>query len=197
MKELKIYSLVLIAFTFATINLSAQEIEETRSPRERLSLVTMEGSVTNIVKETREITLMGSQGNLITITASDAVERFDEIVVGDVISFEYWTYMKAEFREPTAEELAEPIVVVVDGGKTPEGMDPAAVVGAIVKAVVTIEVLNRPFMLATIKGPRGNYMTIQMEDEELITELHIGQVLIFTYAEAIAVSLKKVSSNKE
>jgi len=196
MKTFKIYSLLLIAFTFATINLSAQESQDKRPPREKWSLVTMEGTVTNIVKETREVTLMGSKGNLVTITADAAVERFDEIAVDDVISFEYWTYMKAEFRKPTAEELAEPIVVIVEGGKAPEGIDPAAVVGAVVKAVVTIEVLNRPFMLVTIKGPRGNYMTIQMEDKELIQQLHIGEVLIFTYAEAVAVSLKKVNADK-
>lgn len=196
MKTLNIYSFVLITFLFATINLSAQEKEDNRTPRERVTLVTMEGTVSNIVKETREITLMGSQGNLMTITASDAIERFDEIAIDDVITFDYWTYMKAEFRQPTPEELAEPIVVLAEGGKAPEGMDPGAVVGAIVKAVVTIEVLNRPFMLATIKGPGGNYMTIQMEDEELMTQLHIGQVLIFTYAEAIAVSLTKVNSVK-
>lgn len=195
MKTLKIYSIVLIAFTFATITLSAQETQE-RPSREKWSLVSMEGTVTKIVKETREVTLMGPQGGLVTITAGEAVERFDEIAVDDVIAFEYWTYMKAEFREPTEEELAEPIVVVVDAAKAIEGMDPAAVVGAIVKAVVTIEVLNRPFMLATIKGPRGNYMTIQMEDEKLITELHIGQVLILTYAEAIVVSLNKVNPGK-
>ena len=195
MKTLKIYSIVLIAFTFATITLSAQETQE-RPSREKWSLVSIEGTVTKIVKETREVTLMGPQGGLVTITAGEAVERFDEIAVDDVIAFEYWTYMKAEFREPTEEELAEPIVVVVDAAKAIEGMDPAAVVGAIVKAVVTIEVLNRPFMLATIKGPRGNYMTIQMEDEKLITELHIGQVLIFTYAEAIVVSLNKVNPGK-
>jgi len=195
MKTFKIYSIVLIAFTFATITLSAQETQE-RPSREKWSLVSIEGTVTKIVKETREVTLMGPQGGLVTITAGEAVERFDEIAVDDVIAFEYWTYMKAEFREPTEEELAEPIVVVVDAAKAIEGMDPAAVVGAIVKAVVTIEVLNRPFMLATIKGPRGNYMTIQMEDEKLITELHIGQVLIFTYAEAIVVSLNKVNPGK-
>ncbi len=196
MKTFKIYSLLLIAFTFVTINLLAQESQDKRPPREKWSLVTMEGTVTNIVKETREVTLMGSKGNLVTITADAAVERFDEIAVDDVISFEYWTYMKAEFRKPTAEELAEPIVVIVEGGKAPEGIDPAAVVGAVVKAVVTIEVLNRPFMLVTIKGPRGNYMTIQMEDKELIQQLHIGEVLIFTYAEAVAVSLKKVNADK-
>lgn len=193
MKKSKIYLLLLVVFTFVTINISAQENNDSTTLRERVSLVTMEGTVTNIIKETREVTLTGVQGNLMTITASDAIERFDEITIGDVITFDYWTYMMAEFREPTAEELAEPIVVLAEGGKASEGMDPTAAIGAIVKAVVTIEVLNRPFMLATIKGPGGNYMTIQMEDEELITQLHIGQVLIFTYAEAIAISLKKVS----
>lgn len=196
MKTLKIYSLLLIAFTFSTINLSAQESQDKRPPREKWSLVTMEGTVTDIKKETREVTLMGSKGDLVTMTADEAVERFDEIAVDDVISFEYWTFMKAEFRKPTPEELETPLVVVAEAGKAPEGIDPAAVVGAVVKAVVTIEVLNRPFMLATIKGPGGNYMTIQMEDEELIQELHIGEVLIFTYAEAVAISLKKVNSDK-
>jgi hypothetical protein len=156
----------------------------------------MQGKVTSIVKETREITLMGPRGDLVTMTASEAVERFDEIAVDDVITFDYYTYMMAEFRQPTSQELAEPIVVVAEGGKAPEGMDPGAVVGAVVKAVVTIEVLNRPYMLATIRGPRGNYMTLDVEDEELLTELNIGQQIIFYYAEAVAVSLEKVNTGE-
>lgn len=161
------------------------------APREQVSLETAQGRVTAINKDTREITLMKSEGDLLTFTASDSVERFDEIAVGDVIAFEYYTKVKAEFRAPTAEELAEPLVVLVDGGKAPEGMDPATIIGAQVKAVVTIEILNRPFMLATVKGPNGNYMSIKMEDEEFMTKLHIGQVVILTYTEAMAVSLKK------
>jgi len=196
MKSLKIYSLVLIAFIFITNNVTGQESQDTRPPKEKWSLVAMQGTVTAIVKESREITLMGPRGDLVTITAGEAVERFDEIAVDDVITFEYYTYMMAEFREPTAEELAEPIVVIAEGGKAPEGMDPGAVVGAVVKAVVTIEVLNRPYMLATIRGPQGNYMTLDVEDEELMKELHIGQVLIFYYAEAVAVSLEKVDQTE-
>jgi len=184
---------VLVALALITINVSAQENNDL-SPREKVILETVQGTVTKIVKETREITLMGVEGNLMTMTAGEAVERFDEIAVNDIITFDSWTYLKAEFRQPTAEELEEPIVMLAEGGKAPEGMDPGAAIGAIVKAIVTIEVLNRPSMLATVKGPQGNYLTIQMEDEELIQKLHIGQVLILTYAEAIAVSLEKVSS---
>ena len=194
MKLLKIYSLVLIGIMLISTNAFSQEDQDSRPAREKWNLVAMQGTVTEIVKETRDITLQGTDGKLVTITAGEAVERFDEIGVGDVMTFEYWEYLKAEFRKPTAEELAEPLTVMAEGGKAPEGMDPAAVVGAMVKAVVSIEALNRPLMLATVKGPRGNYVTLPMEDEVLITELNIGQVLILTYAEAVAVSLTKVSA---
>ena len=191
MKTIKIYLITLIAIAF--INVNAQESNDNRPPREKWNLVTMEGTVTEVVKETRAITLMGRNGDHTTIIADESVERFDEITVDDVLTVDYWTYMMAEFRQPTLEELAEPLIIVADAGKAPEGMDPAAAVGAIVRAIVTIEILNRPYMLATVRGPAGNYMTIQMEDEELIQQLNIGQVLILTYAEAVVVSLTKVN----
>lgn len=188
MKTTKTAFYILILFAFISINSYGQE------DKEKWSLVTAQGKVTAINKDTREITLMGPQGELATVTASDAVKRFDEISVGDMIIFDYYTYMKAEFRQPTEAELNEPLVILVEGGKAPQGMDPAAIVGAQVKAVVTVEILNRPAMLATVKGPRGNYTSIPMEDEALMTQLHIGQVVILTYTEAMALSLEKVGT---
>ncbi len=192
MKQCRIYPIILFAIALS-FNAFGQDNEETRPTREKWFQVEMEGTVSDINPETREITLIGPKGNLVTIIASDAVKRFDEIEVNDIIAFEFWTYMKAEFRKPTPEEEAEPIVMIAEAGKAPEGMPPGAVVGAVVKAIVTIEVLNRPFMLVTIKGPKGNFMTIEVEDPAILTELHIGQVVIFTYAEAVAVSLQKVN----
>lgn len=153
----------------------------------------MEGTVTSIDSNTREITVMGPKGDLLTVNAGEEVKRFNEIKVNDIISFEYYTYIKAEFRQPTSEELEEPLVVVAEGGKAPENMDPAAVLGAVVKAVVTVEVINRPEMLVTVKGPRGNYVSIPVEDTSLLEQLHIGEVVVLTYAEAVALSLKKMN----
>lgn len=187
MKPLVNTTLILFFFAFLSVSVYGQD----QPPKEKWSLESTEGTVTTINSETREITLKGPDGDLVTVTASDQVKRFDEIQVGDIITFEYYTYMMAEFRQPTKEELAEPLVALAEGGKAPEGMDPGAVVGAIVKAVVTIEILNRPMMLATVKGPRGNYLTVEMEDEALMQKLHIGQQVILTYAEAMAISLTK------
>ncbi len=191
MKSFLSFTLTLVFITFLSIPMYGQTTENTEPSREKASLVSMAGTVTTLVKESREITLKGADGELVTMVASDEVKRFDEIEIGDVMTFEYYTYIKAEFREPTAEEIAEPLTLLAEGGKAPEGMDPAAVVGALVKAIVTIEILNRPNMLATVRGPRGNYLSIQMEDEALMQRLNIGQKVILTYAEAIAVSLEK------
>lgn len=192
MKTFKFYAIALFFCTFLTYPLLAQDLDSTIEPRERLSLVTMQGTVTDIVKETRDVTLKGANGELVTVTAGPEVERFDEITVGDIITFDYYTYLKAEFRTPTATELAEPFVVLEGEDKAPAGEAPAAAVGEMVKAIVTIEILNRPQMLATVEGPNGNYLTIPMTDAAFMEKLHIGQVVILTYAEAVAVSLTKV-----
>lgn len=192
MKTSKFYALMLIAFVLFTGNLCAQEAQDGIPSREKMELQTMTGTVKAINADTREITLMGEDGELTTITAGEEVERFNEIAVGDAITFDVYTYLKAEFREPTAEEIAEPVVVIAEAAKTTMEDAPAGAVGAMMKAVVTIEVLNRVNMLATVMGPGGNFLTIPMEDKELITKLHVGQVVILTYAEAIAVSLEKL-----
>ncbi|MFY0626365.1 MAG: hypothetical protein JXR07_08730 [Reichenbachiella sp.] len=185
--------LIALFILVGTSSMFAQEETDKRPPREKWFLEAVEGTVKEINKETRDITLMGQQGELITFTASEEVKRFDEIAVGDVIAFEYWTYIKAEFRRPTAEELATPIEMIAEAGKAPDDMAPGAMIGAVVKAVVSIEVINRPYMIVTVRGPQGNYTTLPVEDPALIEQLNVGEIVILTYAEAVAVALEKKS----
>ncbi|GGZ72969.1 hypothetical protein GCM10007028_07540 [Algibacter mikhailovii] len=176
-----------------TFNLSfAQEAKNDMPTKEKVAYVELMGTIKEINKETREITVIGSEGELHTFTAGEDVKRFDEIAVGEVITFGFYKFLKAEFRKPTEEEIAEPLMVIADAEKAGMDMEPGVVIGAMVKAVVTIQVINLTYMYVTIKGPQGNYTTIDVEDEELIKKLHVGQVVIMTYGEAIAVSLTKV-----
>jgi len=194
MKILKIYSL-LIAFLLVTINVNAQNsLESKLAPKEKISVVTLKGTVSSIEKETREITLIGERGEMVSFVADDAIERFDEIGVGDAIAVEYRRYMKAEFRAPTAEEIAEPLFVIEDARKTTKDKDPGAVAGGLIRAVVTIEAIHRPLMIVVVQGPEGNFATIEAEDVSLLEKLHVGQVVILTYAEVVAISLEKLSS---
>lgn len=202
MKNFKNYFLVLMVLALSacggtkqdenTVTETPEVKEEAPVIKEDWSLITVTGTVTAINKETRNITLMGEKGNLVTVKADESVERFDEIAEGDEISFDYLVYVMAEFRDPTPEEIAKPLEIMVDAAKAPKDLAPAGATSTIMKGVVTIEALNRPFMLGTVRGPRGNYMTLPMKDAAFMETLHIGQVLVLTYAEATAISLTKL-----
>ena len=191
---MNVFKKCLVVFTIllASQITFAQDKDNDIPTKEISEVVEVKGTITDINKETRDITIMGSKGDLHTITAGPEVERFDEIEVGEVVTFDFYKYVKAEFRKPTEAELAEPLVIIAEAGKAGLDVEPGAAVGAMVKAVVTIQVINLPFMYVNIQGPEGDFTTIHMKDKDLIQQLHVGQVVILTYAEAVAVSLTKV-----
>ena len=171
----------------------AQQTEERRPSRSAWKLSATVARVESIDHVTREVTLRGPSGELVTIEADDRIQRLDEIAAGDFVLAEFWTYIEAEFRDPTPEEKNIPLVILAEGEKAIADAPPGASFVAVARAVVTIEIINRPDMLVTVKGPGGNYVAVPVEDSELIKELRIGEVLVLTYAEALAISLEKVS----
>ncbi len=187
-----VLAFVLIGLIATSTALFAEKSSERRPPREKWELISIDATIEAIDHESREVTLRGPMGNLMTVEADDRVERLNEFKVGDIIHAEYWTFLKAEFRNPTPAEKDEPFAILVEGGKAPEGWDPSVEIGAVVQAVVTIEIIDRPDMLVTVKGPGGNYVSIPVEDATLLEKLKIGEVVILTYAEALALSLEKV-----
>ena len=170
----------------------AQEGTERRPMRERWEELTIKAVIEAVDPEKREVLLRGPEGNLMTVTAGENVKRFNEIEVGDMVTAQFWTYLKAEFREPTEAEKAEPLVVLAGWGKAPKGKPPGAVVGETIKAVVSIEIINRPDMFVTVRSPRGHYVSIPVEDNDLITQLNVGEVVVLTYTEAVVLTLEKI-----
>lgn len=189
---LKRYIMFSVIFFITVSNMAfGEEPKGRRPPRAALDMIDIEARVEAIDYEKRELVLRGPMGNLTTIKAGDDVKRFNEIETGDTIKASYWTYLQAGFREPTEDEKNNPIVILAEKAKTVKELPPGAVVGALVKAVVSIEIINRPDMMVTVKGPRGNYVTITASDAKLLEELRIGEIVILTYAESVALALEK------
>jgi len=159
--------------------------------KERWFLVSVEGVVDSIDRDQRKVTLKDEAGNQVELAVSDQVQRFDEIDLGDTVLLEYWTFLKAEFRAPTEDEKENPIAVLAAAGKAPEDVDPAAAVGAIVRAVVTVAAINRDGREAAIQGPKGGIVVLPVRDDAVLDNLKVGEIVIMTYAEAVAVSLVK------
>ena len=82
-------------------------------------------------------------------------------------------------------------MVLDAAGKAPPGTSPAAGGLRRIRVVTTIEGLDRPTQTITVKGPRGNYLTTRVADPSRLTQMRIGENIVVTYTEALAVSLEK------
>ena len=158
--------------------------------RDNYVLLNYTGTITDIDYPNREMTLKGPEGRLETFFVDKAVQRFNEAKVGDKVSMDYCLGVSAEVRNPTAEEKQNPLVVLDTAGKTGPEAAPAAYDVRRIRAVVTIESLDRKAQTVTVKGPRGKYFTTRVADPARFERVRIGDTILMTFTEATAISLK-------
>jgi Cu/Ag efflux protein CusF len=177
----------------ATLGLAASAFAQAKPPlsAEHAALATVTAKVQAIDQTTREVTLKGPLGNVVTFTVDKRVARLNEVKVGDDVTVDYYVSVAAEVRPPTDAEKATPVTVMKETAKAPAGTEPAAGVLHITKAVVTVEGLDRPTKCVTVMGPKGNMATIEVADVASLSKLRIGDTVVITYTEALAVSLQK------
>jgi hypothetical protein len=174
--------------------LSAEETtgaSATPMSRQKTVLATVTASVEAIDLTNREVTLKGPLGNSVTFTVDQRVKRLNEVKVGDFVRADYYVSIAAELREPTAAEKEHPLEVTQAAAKAPAGASPGAGGLRQFKVVTTIEGLDRPTQTVTVKGPRGNYLTARVADPSRLTKARIGDNIVITYTEALAISLEK------
>jgi hypothetical protein len=159
---------------------------------ERMIAKQITAQITAIDPKTRDITLEGPMGNTITMTAGEAVTRFDEFAVGDLIQASYAESLSGELRAPTEVELENPWVELDATAIAKENIGPGAGVGRVVRAVCTIEGLNRASRTVTVQDPRGAFHVIPDVDPAKMEGVNIGDTIILTYSKALALTLEKV-----
>jgi len=155
------------------------------------------GTITDIDYPNREVTLKDSQGRIETFSVSKDVQRLNEAKVGDKVSVDYYFGFNAEVRKPTAEEEQNPLVVLEATGRAEPDAAPAGLSMRQIRAVVTIEGLDRAKETVTVKGPRGKYWVARVADPSRLDQVHIGDTIVMTFTEAAAISLKPAGKETE
>jgi hypothetical protein len=157
----------------------------------RAAAVRVSAVIAAIDLENRELTLETPLGDFVTVTADAAIQRLDEFQVGDAIVATYMTSLAGEVREPTEEELEEPWLEL--DGEMIAGMDmPPGIAGArVIRAVCTIEGMNRVTGTAMIRDPRGKFHVIGDIPPEKFEGRMLGETIVMVYSEAIALTLER------
>jgi hypothetical protein len=197
MKKILSYSILCAALLAASRYALFAEDEPSKPSRQDAVLMTVSAKVEALNLTNREITLKGPMGNTVTFTVDKRVKRLNEVKVGDYITADYYVSLAADLREPTAEEEQHPITILEGAAKAPPGTSPAAGGLRRFKVVTTVEGLDRPTQTITVKGPRGNYVTARVADPSNLTKMKIGDHIVVTYTEALAISLEKAKKKSE
>jgi hypothetical protein len=188
---------VLCVALFSAIH--AEDAKVTTKPVPALGeLITVKlvAKVQAIDLKTRELTLLGPTGTVVTLTVDPRVKRLAEVKVGDELAIEYGVELAAEIRPATEEEKKNPLATHDEVIRLPEGKTPSGGGVRMIKAVATVESVDRTGSTAQLKGPRGNWANVRVKDPALLASLHAGDSVIVTYTEAMAVELRKVDASK-
>jgi hypothetical protein len=155
------------------------------------ALVTATATVQALNLQKRELTLQNPLGDVFTVTVDKAVKRLDEIHRGDKVTTKYYISVAAELRDPTEEEKKNPIMVTEGTTKAPKEASPAAASLKVTKVVATVEGIERPTRMLTLKGPNGNYHSVRARDVKRLEQLHLGDTIVVTFTEAYAIAVEK------
>jgi len=141
-------------------------------------------------REARTVTLKGPQGNSRTIQARADSNNIDKIVVGDEVNVEFIQHMSIEVfendgQEPGAGAMAAS--AVNKEGENPAGME---VLTTVMTAIV--EDINIEANTFKLRWPSGDVLQYEAQDPENLKKAAVGDLVVLTFTEAIAMSLVEV-----
>ena len=154
--------------------------------------VVVTAQVEAINHETREVTLRGPEGNIVSFVASEEARNLDQVQVGDTVIAEYKQDLSIQViagdgTAPGAGELSAMT-------RTAEGEMPglAAVNTTVVSA--TVEEINLEANTFKLKGPNGEVNEYVARDPENLKKAAVGDLVVITYTEAIAIAVQKTEA---
>ncbi|MDH4041167.1 MAG: hypothetical protein OEV88_10985, partial [Gammaproteobacteria bacterium] len=87
-------------------------------------------------------------------------------------------------------------VLDAEAVSAPASQNPGAAVGVTIRAVCTIEGMNRITRTVMLKDSDGDFHLIEDVDPAKMAGVTLGQTIIVTYTEAFALTLEKLPAAK-
>jgi Cu/Ag efflux protein CusF len=135
----------------------------------------------------RLVTLKDSDGFSDTVYAGPEVKRFDELKVGDKVTFRYYESVVYQIRKPGSQPAkpAETASVVRS-----EGAKPGATVSQQKSATVTVDAVDMAVPSVTIRSDDGRKMSFRVENKKNLEGVKVGDRVEITYTQALAISVQ-------
>lgn len=151
-------------------------------------------TVQAVDQKTRMVTLKDSQGKSVTFKASDQVRNLAQVQVGDEVKFGYIESLAVRvLKEGEAfPEAGESAVMT----RARPGDEPAGTIGTKTIVNATITGIDKVKKTATLKLGDGKSVTVTPRDPKNLDKVKVGERLVMTHTELVAVKVEKVEKVK-
>ena len=147
---------------------------------------TITATVEAIDYKTRVVTLRGSEGDRTTFKASDSVRNLNQVKVGDRVAIDYYESMAIKVQPPG--EAINDVRIAVD--RAEPGEKPGGMAAQHVTMTSIVDAMDKPASKVTLRAPDGTTRTIKVRDPRRLDNVKIGDRVIITYTEQLAVSVR-------
>ena len=124
------------------------------------------------------------KGNVEDIRCGPEITRFNELKVGDVVTFSYHAAVVYQIAKAGATTTAAGADIVRG-----QGVKPSGAVTQQVKTTVTIESVDAASSSITVRTANGHSMTAQVQDKKNLEGLKAGDKVEITFTEALMVTV--------
>jgi len=131
--------------------------------------------IVSLDRLTRAITLKGPQGTVLDMMAGKEVKNFDALKVGDFVTVRYFQSLALELQKP--------------GQAAASFHERPTARGREVRAIATVTAIDEKAKTVSLKGPRGNTVTLDVRNPEHFKVMKVGDEVQVTYTEAVAFSV--------
>lgn len=152
-------------------------------------LATMTATITAVDRSGRTITLRQKSGETRTLPVGPEVTRLSEFAVGDLIQVDYEQRLELEYQPPGSENV--PMESGVTAGQNDRNQLPGGVASSGVQGTVTVTAIDRGNRLVTFQGKGGKPYQVKAGPMIRLEELKVGDRLLATYVETVAINLRK------
>jgi hypothetical protein len=136
----------------------------------------------------RLVTLKDKEGVTETIYCGPEVKRFDELKVGDTVTFRYYESIAYAIRKPGQPSglpaQTGPVVTRAQGAR------PGGTVAQQETATVTIKAIDPKVPSVTILTEGGRTKSFKVEDKKNLEGVKAGDKVEITYTEAVMISVQ-------
>jgi hypothetical protein len=157
--------------------------------------VKLSAQVVAVDHENHRVTLKGPQGGVRTIDVGEGARRLDEVEVGDTVQAEYVQHLQVEVMAVEGAKPGKGTMTAV--ARAPESEQPGMMASETTISMATVQAIDLEQGTFKLKWAEDDIREYVARDRENLKRADVGDLVVVTYTEAVAMQLQEIPKGEQ